>query len=141
MPLRASQNWIASRNVPFRVADQRRDQVRPPSVVRYTREESAMLIACAVVGDVAAMARRSSASAPGIVSRVQCAPPSVVCTTVPRWPLAHTTLGDTILSPRSSTSVGLACGCHWAAAGAERATVASAQASRIEKRMNTDRPG
>ena len=66
-----------------------------------------MLIACAVVADVAAIARRSSVPAPGIVSRVQCAPPSRVCTTVPRCPEAHTTVGDTTLSPRSSNSVGL----------------------------------
>ena len=37
-------------------------------------------------GDVASMARRSSAPAPGIVSRLQVRPPSVVWTTVPRWP-------------------------------------------------------
>src|SRR5678816_2611428 len=81
-----------------------------------------MLIACAVVGDVAAMARRSSVLAPGIVSRVQCAPPSSVCTTVPRWPLAHTTLADTTLNPRSPASVGLDCGCHCADTGVEPAT-------------------
>jgi hypothetical protein len=37
-----------------------------------------------------------------------------VCTTVPRCPLAHTTFGDTTLSPRSSASVGLDCGRHCA---------------------------
>src|SRR6476620_10148586 len=100
------------------------------------RDESAMLIACAVVGDVAAIARRSRAPAPGIVSRVQCSPASDVCNTVPRCPLAHTTRGDTTLNPRSSTSTGLACAAH--CARATHGAIASASASDItkcEKRM------
>src|SRR6476661_1488324 len=96
------------------------------------RDESAMLIACAVVADVAAIARRSSALAPGTVSRVQCAPASNVCNTLPRCPLAHTTCGDTTLSPRSSTSTGLTCATHCACA--TDGAIACARASEITQR-------
>src|SRR6478735_9764981 len=96
------------------------------------RDESPMLIACAVVADVAAIARRSSAPAPGIVSRVQCSPASDVCNTLPRCPLVHTTRGDTTLSPRSSTSAGLTCATHCACA--THGAIASAGASDITNR-------
>src|SRR5438270_8688520 len=81
------------------------------------RDEAPTLTACATAADVAAIARRSSPAAPGMVSSVHVAPPSTVCTTVPRHPLAHATCGDTTLSPRSSAAVGLGCGTHCADAG------------------------
>lgn len=89
-----------------------------------------MLSTCATPGDVAATARKSSAAAPGTVSRVHVAPPSAVCSTVPCIPLAQTTAGDTTLSPRSSTSVGLASARHWECAvtmGTTSANVTHAQ--------------
>src|SRR5436309_1395205 len=64
------------------------------------------------------MSRRSSESAPGTVSTTQVAPPSVVCATRPRVPLAHATVELTAARPRNSAVVLLACGAHCAAAGA-----------------------
>src|SRR5436190_21385430 len=108
------------------------------------RDESAMLIACAVVADVAEIARRSRAPAPGIVSRVQCAPASDVCNTVPRCPLAHTTRGDATLNPRSSTSEGLSCAIHCACAtrgatiGASTSEITNDEKRMVGKRMIHD---
>lgn len=142
MPCIASQNWIASKKEPLRVATNRCDQVRPPSVVRKILEESPMLSTCAMSRDVAAMARKSSAAAPGTVSRVQLAPPSVVRSTVPCIPLAQTTLGETTLKPRSSTSVGLASACHWAPATSTGTTSARATGTQTGmRRRNMFGPG
>src|SRR6476659_1584779 len=74
-----------------------------------------MLIACATFVEVAAMARRSSLDAPGIVSATH-AIPFVVRVTVPRTPLAHATSGDTTLNPRNSPLVPLDWGIHCAVA-------------------------
>lgn len=115
------------------MATKRCDQERPPSVVRKIRDESPMLSTCATSGEVAAMARKSSPAAPGTVARVQVAPLSVVRSTVPRIPLAQTTAGETTLSPRSSTSVGLASACHWARAAITGTT--SANVTRAQLRV------
>ena len=95
----------------------RSDHVRPPSVVRKIRDESPMLMANAVLAEIAAMARRSSVAAPTTVPAIHVRPPLMVRITVPFWPLAHATDGDTTLSPRNSTGVPLDWAFHCAAAG------------------------
>ena len=83
-----------------------------------------MLIANAVLDDVAAIERKSRVAAPGTIAVVQRPPPFVVRITVPRCPLAQATLGDTTLNPRSSASVPLDRATHCAHAGcADRSSV------------------
>src|SRR4029078_7006594 len=119
MPWSLSQNAMASRNTPFSERFNCRDQFVPSSVWKICAcPESARpaLIVQTRRPFVAKMARRSREAAGGTVSIFHVLPPSEVCATRPRVPLAHATDPLTALKPRNSAFVPLCCGDHCAAA-------------------------
>src|SRR6185437_14110217 len=120
MPCRSSQKAMASRKTPESPVVKRSVQCAPspvPKILAAPDSAGPALAVNAWAASRGAIDRRSSVPAPGTVSTAHVAPASVVRSTRPPVPLAHTTRGDSATRPRISPVIALVCGTHCAPAG------------------------